>query len=421
MKNFFMIFIAALLLTSCAKQSSPDEPGDKWNGYSKYLKMGEVTHNLYAGKNNIIVGTVTYGIDDNANFYVTYDCNSTDWKLVETHMFAGDKKNMPLNKAGNPKINRFPHNRNHNPKVKTYTYTVPLTSLPPAEEPGFSVAAQCVVYNPLKCEGVSKVAWAAGDFKFTDKGKGWYDVFYYNQPDNEYTILYGMSYGNDSLRIYHIDVTNGTTELTFSEYVGNTAGSYDGAAYDPESGMLFFTKVNTNELWVNLLIDEDSSYVAGTLTGEATSATFYNDMFYYVDTNTNLIYGVTFNPDWTIAGETVLSTIPSSVAINDITMSPTGTNLYMVGEVSGGGTELITWQINTNTYYSTALAITYGGAQIAYGSDEILYVIAPSSDGGSSSTVFTLNPSTGTLTVIEEDLIPLPGSSFSDITTGPIM
>jgi malate/lactate dehydrogenase len=101
-------------------------------------------------------------------------------------------------------------------------------------------------------------------------------------------------------------------------------------------------------------------------------------------------------------------------------MSPTGENLYMIGTVNNGGTELITWQINTNTYYSTALAITYSGAQITYGSDDVLYVIAPSSEGGGSSTVFTLNPSTGTLTVIEEDLVPLPGA-LSDITLGPIM
>jgi hypothetical protein len=103
MKNAMISFVTLLLITSCAKQSTPDEPVDIWNGYSKYLKMGEVVHTLWAGK-NINVGTVTYGIDDNANFYVTYDCGASGWLISETHMFAGDKKDMPLNKPGHQKL-----------------------------------------------------------------------------------------------------------------------------------------------------------------------------------------------------------------------------------------------------------------------------------------------------------------------------
>jgi hypothetical protein len=63
-----------------------------------------------------------------------------------------------------------------------------------------------------------------------------------------------------------------------------------------------------------------------------------------------------------------------------------------------------------------ALAITYSGAQIAYGSDDVLYVIAPSSEIGTSSDVFELDPNTGILIVIEEDLTPL--GSLSDMTMG---
>ena len=103
MKKIFALCVVTILLSSCMKTEPVDQPADKWNGYSKYLKMGEQVHTLWAGK-YINVGTATYGIDDNANFYVTYDCSSSGWTMSETHMFAGDKQFMPLNKPGSPKI-----------------------------------------------------------------------------------------------------------------------------------------------------------------------------------------------------------------------------------------------------------------------------------------------------------------------------
>jgi hypothetical protein len=420
MKNAFLFMIVILLFASCAEKNTVDQPVDKWNGYEHFLKMGEQVHNLYAGRHNQVVGTVTYGIDDNANFYVTYDCSSTDWVLKRTCMYAGDKKFMPLDRARNPKIERFPHKTYHNPKVDTYTYRIPLTSLPPAEEPGFAVASYCKVQRSAKCgDGQELDAWAEGDFKFTCKGKGWYDIFFFNQPVYEYTILYGITYANDSLRLYHLDMTNGTTELTFKEFVGNTAGTYDGAAYDPESGMLFFSKVNTGELWVNLLKDEDSSYVAGTLNGSANNATFSEGVFYYVDANTSTIHGVTFNQDWTISSEVILDTIPSAIDVNDITMDLTGDVLYMLGEVNGGGKELLSWDLSTKTFYSLAITVNTG-AQLAYGSDGVLYVIAPITEGGSHSQAYTIDTSTGVLTPIPDDIIIID-DPFSDITGGPIM
>jgi len=132
MKNNFAFLLFILMMCSCIKQDKSVEPSSNWNGYFKYLKRGEVIHTLWAGR-NIDVGTVTYGIDDNANFYVTYDCSSSGWLISESHMFAGDKKDMPLNKPGNPKVGRFPYSANHSPWVSTYTYSVALTDLPPAE------------------------------------------------------------------------------------------------------------------------------------------------------------------------------------------------------------------------------------------------------------------------------------------------
>jgi len=421
MKNILFAILAILLITSCAEKTIHDEPVDKWNGYERYLKMGEQVHNIYANRSHAIVGTATYGIDEDANFYVTYDCSGSDWSIRKTRMFAGDKKFMPINRDRTARIDRFPHKTNHNPKVETFTYRIPLTSLPPCEEPGFAVSTYCEVQKSTKCDGYGTIrdAWAEGDFKFTCKGKGWYDIYYFNQPVYEYTILYGLSYSNDSLKLFHMDITNGMTEMTFSEYVGGTAGTYDAAAYDSESGMLFFAKTNTNELWVNLLVDEDSSYVAGTLNGAATNATFSNDKYYYVDAGTNTIHAVTFTQSWAIASEVILDTIPSAITINDITMNLEGTQMYMIGEVNSGGKELITWDVATEQFYSTAIVIN-SGAQLAYGSDGLLYAIAPITVGGSHSLTYTVNPDSGNLTLVQDDVIIID-DPFSDITAGPIM
>jgi hypothetical protein len=425
MKNMYYLFFAILLITSCTQKSTTDVPFDKFNGYGKYLKMGEETHIIWAGegRRRINVGTATYGIDNDANFYVTYDCSATGWKISGTHMYCGDKKHMPLNRPGSPKIDKFPYHKTHNPKVTTYTYRVPLTSLPPAESPGFVVAAECEVYHPYKCGTQTQTAWAQGDFKFNDKGcggGGWFDIFYFNQPVYPYTVLYGTTYSNDSLRLYHLNMTTGDVTLILKEFVGNVAGTYDGTAFDVDSSMFFFVNYNTRELYVNRLDDTIPSFSAGTLNGTAASGTYYNGVYYYVNADFNTINAVTFDDDYLIESETVLDTIPMTVTVNDIAMSPAGDILYLLGEVNGGSKELIKYSIAADIYYSIALNIT-SGAQIAYGSDGQLYAIAPVVAGGSSSIAYTINPNTGVLTEIDEGHIIIVPDAFSDLTNGAPM
>lgn len=415
MKNAFLLFFVILLAASCTKQSAIEEPADQWNGYFKYLKAGEMVKTLWAGK-NINVGTVTYGIDDNANFYATYDCSSSGWTISETHMYAGDKKDMPLNKPGAPKIGLFPNSGFHNPRVSTFTYYVPLTSLPPCEAPGFVVAAHCVVHSPSNQE---ETAWAEGDYKFTDKGWGWYDVYYYNQPPNEFVIIYGTAYRNDSLLLYHIDLTNGTSELIMQEYVGNNGGSYDGAAYDLESGMFFFTDYTTKELWANQLKDDDPSFKSGDLLGTAKSGTYFSGAYYYVNDDVNTINRITFTTDYLIASEATMSTIPNAVTVYDIAMSPVGDYLYILGSVDNGGMELIAWEMATDTYFTMAMSLN-SGSQIAYGSDGTLYVLEPVA-GDQGVTAYDVNTEDGTLTEINDGEIIIIDDPFSDIATGPIM
>ena len=415
MKKIFVFFIATLLLIACAKQGTEEDPTDKWNGYFKMLKSGEVYHTLWAGK-TIDVGTVTYGIDDNANFYVTYDC-SGGWVMSESHMYAGTKLDMPLNKPGNPKIGHFPNAADHNPSVSTYTYTVSLIDLPPADNPGFTVASHAIVHGP---NGESETAWAYGTFEFPGKRWGWYDTYYYNQPENPFIIVYGTEYDNDSLHLYIIDMTNGGSTLILSEEVGTAPGPYDGTAYDVESGNFFFVNYNTNQLMINPLNDDADSYSIGTLSGPVISAAFNNGSYYYVEEASNTINEVTFDTDWsTIQSDDTISTIPSTVAITDIAMDPLGDNLYMVGNVGDGSTEMITRAVVSNTYYTISLPLNEN-IQIAFGSDGELYAVTPTGDSGDGSDTYIIDTDTGVVTEINDD-IEIPEDPFGGMSSGPPM
>jgi len=404
------------MLSGCAKSgTSHKDPDLKWNGYFDFLKDGEVIHTLWAGQ-HINVGTVTYGIDDSANFYVTYDCSQSGWVMSETHMFAGKKKDMPVNKPGNPKIGHFPYATDHGPGISTYTYRIPLATLPPADNPGFVVASHCVVQGSGNQE---ETAWAEGDYSFTDKDWGWYDVYFYNQQQNTYTLLYGTEYGTDTLKIYQLDVTNGGSEtvLIWEEYVGNNPGTFDASAYDPENHEFYFVNYTSQELYKTDMNDTMPSVSLGFLDGTGASATFYNSKFYYIDEASNNIICVDFDEEGNISGELVLSTLPGIISVNDISMSPAGDFLYILGDVNNGDTELITWDVSTNSYATIDVAVNQG-SQIAYGSDGNLYALEP--NGGSGTIVYILNLSTGIINPINEDSIIII-DPFTDISGGPFL
>jgi hypothetical protein len=416
MKKTSLLLMAVIMTMSCAKKNALDGPlTDQWNGYERFLKLGEQVHTLWAGQ-NINIGTVTYGIDENANFYATYDCSASGWLISESHLFAGDKMLMPLNKPGSPKVGRFPYSSVHEPRVSSVTYRVPLSQLPPYAAPGFVVAAHAVVHSPYS---QTETAWAEGDYTFSDKGWGWYDDFYYNNPPFCNVILYGTVMTSDTLKLYLLDLANGTSNLILKEYVGNAPGNYDGAAYDTESGIFLFTDYNTGELWVNDMQGEGSSFSAGTLGGTSTSGTFYDGAYYYVEDELNRIVRVLFTENWNIQGEVILDTIPVTVNVNDIAMSPYGDNLYMIGEVNGSGTAVICWVVNTREFYTATLPIGQG-AQIAFGCDDELYAIAPLDSGNTNSQVYIIELDSLEMEVINAGSTWITiEDQFSDLTMGP--
>jgi hypothetical protein len=277
------------------------------------------------------------------------------------------------------------------------------------------VAAHCVAHSPY---GQTETAWAEGDYTFSDKGWGWYDTYFYTPPAEENNILYGTVYTLDSLIIYHIDINTGASQVILTEFVGNTAGTYDGAAYDNESGLIFFTNYQTNQLWANDLNGEEPSFCTGTLSGTSASGTFYDGAYYYINEDLNTINQVLFDDLWQIISEITLDTIPGLITITDIAMDPTGNFLYMTGTVNGNDSELIAWEPETGAFYTLSLDIS-GEMQIAFGNDGNLYGIAPLFSDDDGSGIYVIHLDEDTLMEIEAEAIVLIDDPFTDLTRGP--
>jgi hypothetical protein len=89
----------------------------------------------------------------------------------------------------------------------------------------------------------------------------------------------------------------------------------------------------------------------------------------------------------------------------------------MIGDYENGDTELIRWDFSTEAFYSTSISVN-AGAQIAFGSNGQLYVVAPLDDGGGYTFIYIIDIESGTLTVIEDAIIFIE-DPFSDISGGP--
>ena len=61
------------------------------------------------------------------------------------------------------------------------------------------------------------------------------------------------------------------------------------------------------------------------------------------------------------------------------------------------------------------------GAQIAFGSDGLLYAIAQSNGDGDTTTVYIIDENVGILTEVQEGEIIIVDDSFSDLSSGPVM
>ncbi|MHC4754271.1 MAG: hypothetical protein ACYTBP_03930 [Planctomycetota bacterium] len=148
----------------------------------------ELAEDICGGPNDVIlcagqdipVGTIS--VKNDANYlYVTYNTDG-DWYLVETHLaVATDLNDIPQTKKGNPIPGRFADSNDHDPddKVKTFTYTIDLSSL---DGDVVIIAAHAVVENVLTeepLEILEETAWGDGCEGTSFPGKNWATYFIY--------------------------------------------------------------------------------------------------------------------------------------------------------------------------------------------------------------------------------------------------
>ncbi|HVL99070.1 MAG TPA: hypothetical protein VM324_07245 [Egibacteraceae bacterium] len=133
---------------------------------------------LLAGQ-TINVGQVCVS-HDATDLIVTYRTTG-GWVLTETHLAVGNEVgDIPATRrganAGQPTPGHFPHKARHSPAVNTYSYTMPLGDLDPAE--GMVVAAHAKVQRVVDDTTAEESAWGAGQ-RFVQRGN-WATYFWYS-------------------------------------------------------------------------------------------------------------------------------------------------------------------------------------------------------------------------------------------------
>ncbi|MBN1946065.1 MAG: hypothetical protein JW797_10335 [Bradymonadales bacterium] len=103
---------------------------------------GKATSVDLVARRHSVVGEVI-ATNDEVNLYVEYSMQP-GWGLEETHLaLAVEVADLPLNRAGHPRVGHFPYRTHHRPPVDSFTYVVPLDSVA-ADGPG-AVAGDLLV------------------------------------------------------------------------------------------------------------------------------------------------------------------------------------------------------------------------------------------------------------------------------------
>ena len=112
--------------------NSQDFPGNNWAWYFTYPGNNNNRWGLYAGNKGPQMGWVAVEIVGD-NFEIQYGAFG-NWRITETHVAVAESfEGIPQTKSGNPKVGKFAildgpkSGIKHDPPVKTYTYTYPLS------------------------------------------------------------------------------------------------------------------------------------------------------------------------------------------------------------------------------------------------------------------------------------------------------
>jgi len=156
--KLLMLLVAIALITGCSKESdhelfqknnSEDVLGSRLDPGSGDGFCTQV--DLMAGQ-HYDSGNVEVAIEGE-NLLITYVMEG-DWILNATHLYVGDCATKPANKPGNPLIGQFPFAATHASGTTSYTYSIPLATLPNC----ICIAAHAEVNGPSG----SETAWADG-------------------------------------------------------------------------------------------------------------------------------------------------------------------------------------------------------------------------------------------------------------------
>jgi len=167
MKKYFylivIVLIFGLVLAGCSLLSNVGQvPTNEQSGIVSITKGTTYIpeeFDLFAGQ-NIYVGKVNVW-NDGTSLYVEYEITEEGWVLNETHLaVVTDIIDFPTNRAGNPKVGHFPHQREYDlidgVKVDTYTILNPWSV-----DQELYIAAHAVVVRPL--DDCYEEVWQIGE------------------------------------------------------------------------------------------------------------------------------------------------------------------------------------------------------------------------------------------------------------------
>lgn len=215
---FVAIVAASIIFTSCKKENEVNldnstsvekDLGTKTINSNQSQTLitsttNAYTYDLIAGQ-NILVGNIVVKYDVN-NVYVEYNTFG-DWKLYETHVWAGDNlANLPKTKTGNPQIGKFPYNSGALNGLNYYLVTIPLNTLTTATDycnKIFYVAAHAVV-KKIENGTITQTETAWGNGPQITTGGSWAMYFSFTNVcdngggDDEITCETAFGYGSQT-------------------------------------------------------------------------------------------------------------------------------------------------------------------------------------------------------------------------------
>lgn len=248
MKNAFKLIVGltiAIMAVSCDKEildpleetnslqlteNTVDVPSSPFTENSADNSSFLYTTNLMAGQHHL-AGTITVDKDAD-NLLVTYQTNTDStstksWTIAATHLYVGDCTLIPITKAGNPKIGKFPFKEDHPAGTTSYTYSIPLNTLSDC----LCIAAHAVVdcsqeENTQKNnECGQETAWGAGQ-EFAGNSWAMYIEVCTNTPtpEEECTLAIELvdEYDGEGTEIY---VNTEDEILTYEWSTGDTSSS----------------------------------------------------------------------------------------------------------------------------------------------------------------------------------------------------